>query len=103
MAAYRSVRAEDPQGARRISGAVARLAADPYPGDSTALGGTSFRRLRLDRYRVLYEVAPGTVSVMHVGSVLSVCLLSGWVTKTHICLTPQQKSPLHPARGMGIW
>jgi mRNA interferase RelE/StbE len=72
MTAYRSVRDSDPDGARRISRAVALLSGNPCPGESTALGGTPFRRLRLDHYRVLYEVEPGTVSVMHVGSVLPV-------------------------------
>lgn len=72
MAAYRAVRAADPDGARRISRAVALLAGNPYPESSSALGSTAFRRLRLDRYRVLYEVASGTVSVMHVGSVIPV-------------------------------
>jgi len=70
MAAYRAVRAADPDGARRISRAVALLAGDPCPEGSTSLGTTGFRRLRLDTYRVLYEVAAGSVSVMHVGSVL---------------------------------
>jgi mRNA interferase RelE/StbE len=72
MTAYRSVRDADPDGARLISRAVALLAGDPCPGESTALGGTPYRRLRLDRYRVLYEVSRGTVSVMHVGFVLPV-------------------------------
>jgi mRNA-degrading endonuclease RelE of RelBE toxin-antitoxin system len=72
MAGYRAVRANDPEGARRISRAVARLARDPCPDDSTALGSTPFRRLRLDQYRVLYEVDPVAVSVMHVGTVLPV-------------------------------
>lgn len=72
MTAYRSVREADPEGARRISRAVALLAGDPRPRTSTALGSTPFRRLRLDRYRVLYEVAPASVSVMHVGFVLPV-------------------------------
>jgi mRNA interferase RelE/StbE len=71
MTAYRAVRAADPEGARRISRAVALLAGDPCPRASTALGSTAFRRLRLDRYRVLYEVESGTVSIMHVGAVLT--------------------------------
>jgi hypothetical protein len=71
MAAYRGVRANDPEGARQISRAVALLAADPCPTGSTALGSTPFRRLRLDSYRVLYEVEPDMVSVMHVGTVLT--------------------------------
>lgn len=55
MAAYRRLRADDPEGAKRIAAAVAALAFDPRPGESTALGTTSFRRLRLGIFRVLYE------------------------------------------------
>jgi mRNA-degrading endonuclease RelE of RelBE toxin-antitoxin system len=40
------------------------------PEAMTALGGTSFRRLRLDRYRVLYEVTEDMIRVMHVGRVI---------------------------------
>ena len=72
MTAYRSVRESDPDGARRISRAVALLGEQPCPSGSAALGSTAFRRLRLDHYRVLYEVTPGSVSIMHVGSVLPV-------------------------------
>jgi len=70
MAAYRRLRVTDPDGARRIAKAVAALATDPRPAESNALGGTSFLRMRLDRYRVLYEVADDTVRVMHVGRVI---------------------------------
>ena len=67
VTSYRRLRTTDPDGAKRIAKAVAALAADPRPGESNALGGTSYRRMRLDRYRVLYEVADETVRVMHVG------------------------------------
>ena len=72
MAAYRLLRIDDPEGARYVLRAVTLLAGDPCPESSTALGSTQFRRLHLDRYRVLYEVDAATVSVMHVGTVLSV-------------------------------
>jgi mRNA-degrading endonuclease RelE of RelBE toxin-antitoxin system len=72
MAAYRTLRADDPEGARHILRAVTQLEDDPCPPGSTALGTTSFRRLYLDSYRVLYEVNAETVSVMHVGTVLPV-------------------------------
>jgi mRNA-degrading endonuclease RelE of RelBE toxin-antitoxin system len=72
MTAYRSVRDADPDGATRITRAVALLASQPFPGESTSLGGSPYRRLRLDRYRVLYEVETDTVRVMHVGAVLQV-------------------------------
>jgi hypothetical protein len=37
---------------------------------ATPFGGTSFRRLRLDRYRGLYEVTEDMIRVMHVGRVI---------------------------------
>jgi mRNA-degrading endonuclease RelE of RelBE toxin-antitoxin system len=64
------LRTADPDGAKRIARAVAALAADSHPVESNALGGTSFRRLRLDRYRVLYEVTEDMIRVMHVGRVI---------------------------------
>jgi mRNA-degrading endonuclease RelE of RelBE toxin-antitoxin system len=70
MTAYRRLRATDPDGAKRIAKAVAALASDPCPAESNALGGTRYRRMRLDRYRVLYEVADEMVRVMHVGRVI---------------------------------
>jgi mRNA interferase RelE/StbE len=70
MTAYRVLRTADPDGARRIAKATAALAVDSHPAESNALGGTSFRRLRLDRYRVLYEVTEDMIRVMHVGRVI---------------------------------
>jgi mRNA interferase RelE/StbE len=70
MTGYRLLRAADPDGAKRIAKAIAALAVDPRPAESNALGRTSFRRLRLDRYRVLYEVTEDMVRVMHVGRVI---------------------------------
>jgi mRNA interferase RelE/StbE len=69
MTAYRRLRATDPEGAKRMALAVGELASNPDPDGSSALGGTSFRRLRLDNYRVLYEVSGETIRVMHVGRV----------------------------------
>ncbi len=69
MVAYRRIRGTDSDGARRIAGAVAALATDPYPAASSALGKTNFRRLRLDSYRVRYEVTDVAVHVMHIGRV----------------------------------
>jgi hypothetical protein len=39
MTAYRRLRAADPNGAKRIAKAVAMLAADPRPAESSSLGG----------------------------------------------------------------
>jgi mRNA interferase RelE/StbE len=70
MNAYRSVRVRDPEGARHIAHVIAALAAEPQPEGSSSLGETDFRRLRLGQYRVLYEVTPDSVRVMHVGRAL---------------------------------
>jgi mRNA interferase RelE/StbE len=68
--AFRRLRAADPVGARQVSAAVGGLAGDPYPAGSTSLGGSGFHRLRLDNYRVLYEVDTDAVTVflINVGS-----------------------------------
>ena len=66
MTSYRRLRTADPDGAKRIASTIAGLASDPYPAESNALGRTKFRRIRLDRYRVLYEVSDAAVRVMHV-------------------------------------
>lgn len=69
MASYRRLRAQDPDGARRTASVIGGLTFDPYPAESNALGGTAFRRIRLDRYRVLYAVKDTEVRIMHVGRV----------------------------------
>jgi|GEM_PF-4836279 len=69
MTAYRTLRDDDRDGAALIANAIAGLPAEPRPPNSTALGDTQFRRLRVERYRVLYELTSTTVRVMHVGSV----------------------------------
>jgi hypothetical protein len=69
MTAFRALREEDPEGAALIAGAIAALRTEPRPEHSTALGKTEFRRLRVERYRVLYELTADSVRVMHVGSV----------------------------------
>jgi mRNA interferase RelE/StbE len=69
MSAFRRLRADDPDGAKRVASAVRSLAADPYPTEGTRLGGTAFHRLRLGDYRVLYEISATetTVYVLHAG------------------------------------
>jgi mRNA interferase RelE/StbE len=70
MTAYRRLRAVDPDGAKQIANVVAGLAAEPRPAESSGLGGTNFRRIRLERYRLLYEVTDDAVRVMDVGRVI---------------------------------
>ncbi len=69
MTAYRRMRTADPAGAKRMALAIGALASDPRPSNSNALGRTGFRRLRLENYRILYEITEETVLVMHLGSV----------------------------------
>ena len=69
MVFYCRLREADADGAKRIASVISSLASDPFPVDSNALGGTSFRRIRLDRYRVLYEVGGEAIRIMHVGRV----------------------------------
>jgi mRNA-degrading endonuclease RelE of RelBE toxin-antitoxin system len=70
MSAYRSLRVTDPEAAGQIARGIAALGAEPRPEGSSGLGETNFRRLRLDHYRVLYEVTSDSVRVMHVGRAL---------------------------------
>jgi mRNA interferase RelE/StbE len=47
--------------------AVARLADEPRPGGSFPYGSPDRRRLRIGRYRVMYDITAETVSVWHLG------------------------------------
>ena len=76
MSAFRRLRAADRTGAKQVAASVSALAesalADqPAPEESTPLGRSGFRRLRLGDCRVLYEVdaATAAVFVINVGSV----------------------------------
>jgi mRNA interferase RelE/StbE len=51
--------------------AVAQLAGDPRPAGSFPYGSPDRRRLRIGRYRVMYDIAAESVSVWHLGR--------GWV------------------------
>jgi mRNA interferase RelE/StbE len=60
---------DDPEGLRDLFEAVDALADEPRPPHAFPLGTSGLHRLRVGRYRVVYEVdeAPGTVKVRHVG------------------------------------
>jgi len=47
--------------------AVARLVDEPRPAASFPYGSPDRRRLRIGRYRVMYDVTAETVSVWHLG------------------------------------
>jgi mRNA interferase RelE/StbE len=58
---------DDPQGLREVLDAVGRLADEPRPGTSFPYGSPEhrpeYRRLRVGRYRVMYEITEDTISV----------------------------------------
>jgi mRNA interferase RelE/StbE len=70
-AAFRRLRAANPDGAKQVAQAVAALAEDPQPAGSAELGRSGYRRLRFDNYRVLYQVVThrDAVDVVNVGAI----------------------------------
>ena len=57
----------DPDGVREMLDVVAGLVDDPRPVGSFPYGSPDRRRLRVGRYRVMYDITAGTVSVWHLG------------------------------------
>ena len=57
---------DDPQGIRSVLDAIDRLADDPRPAGSFPYGSPDLRRLRVGRYRVLYEIIEGAIAVRHI-------------------------------------
>jgi mRNA interferase RelE/StbE len=57
---------DDPYGIRAVLDAIDRLADDPRPAGSFPYGSPDLRRLRVGRYRVLYEITDETVAVRHI-------------------------------------
>jgi mRNA interferase RelE/StbE len=60
---------DDPQGLRALFEAIDALGIEPRPAVAFALGTSGLYRLRVDRYRAVYEVdeTARTVKVRHVG------------------------------------
>ena len=58
---------DDSDGVREMLDAVARLADDPHLAGSFPYGSPDRRRLRIGRYRVMYDITAETVSVWHLG------------------------------------
>lgn len=56
----------DPQGMGAVVDAIDRLADDPRPAGSFPYGSADLRRLRIGRYRVLYEITEDTIAVRHI-------------------------------------
>jgi mRNA interferase RelE/StbE len=57
---------DDPQGMRTVLDAIDRLADDPRPAGSFPYGSPDLRRLRVGRYRILYEIADDAIAVRHI-------------------------------------
>ncbi len=60
---------DDPPGVEAVLDAADDLAVDPRREPSTELGSPDLRRLRVGRYRLLYEIDDerGVVVVVHLG------------------------------------
>jgi mRNA interferase RelE/StbE len=61
--------AEDPEGLGALFVAIDRLATDPRSGSSLPFGSQDLRRIRVGRYRALYQVSDSdhSVVVTHLG------------------------------------
>lgn len=57
---------DDPQGIREVLDAIDRLADEPRPAGSFPYGSPNLRRLRVGRYRVLYEITEEAVAIRHI-------------------------------------
>lgn len=60
---------DDPDGVEAVLDAAGAVADDPRQEPSTALSSPELRRLRVGRYRLLYEIDDerGSVVVVHLG------------------------------------
>jgi mRNA interferase RelE/StbE len=69
FAAAQSLMADDSAGLAALFDAVDELATDPRPAGAFARGSADVLRLRIGRYRVLYEIDDGVVriDVIHLG------------------------------------
>jgi mRNA interferase RelE/StbE len=57
---------DDPQGMRAVLDAIDQLVDDPRPAGSFPYGSPDLRRLRVGRYRVLYEITEDVIAVRHI-------------------------------------
>ncbi|MEH6377234.1 type II toxin-antitoxin system RelE/ParE family toxin [Streptomyces sp. KLMMK] len=62
---------DDPEGLRQLFTAVDLLSAEPRPTESVEYGSPDLRRMHVGRYRVLYEIAGESVTivVIHIGRI----------------------------------
>ena len=57
---------DDPEGIRAVLDAIDQMAEDPRPAGSFPYGSPDLRRLRVGRYRVLYEITEDAIAVRHI-------------------------------------
>ena len=62
---------DDLHGMRAVLDAIDRLADDPRPAGSFPYGSPDLRRLRVGRYRVLYEITQDAVAIRHIARVIA--------------------------------
>lgn len=58
--------ADDPGGLGAVLDAIDQLASEPRPAGSFPYGSPDLRRLRIGRYRVMYEIQGDVVSIGHI-------------------------------------
>jgi mRNA interferase RelE/StbE len=56
---------DDPAGLREVLAAIDGLLDDPWPDNSFRIGESPAGRLRVGRYRVVYEVEDTAVKIRH--------------------------------------
>ena len=57
---------DDPQGIREVVDAIDRLVDEPRPAGSFPYGSPDLRRLRVGRYRILYEITEEAGAIRHI-------------------------------------
>jgi mRNA interferase RelE/StbE len=57
---------DDPPGIRAVLDAIDQLADDPRPDGSFPYGSPDLRRLRIGRYRILYEISEDAIAIRNI-------------------------------------
>ncbi|MGH3287716.1 MAG: type II toxin-antitoxin system RelE family toxin [Streptosporangiaceae bacterium] len=60
---------DDPPGIRAVLDAIDQLSSDPRPAGSFPYGSPDLRRLRVGRYRILYEITDDMAAIRHIARV----------------------------------
>lgn len=57
---------DDPDGLTAVLDAIDQLVLDPRPDGSFPYGSPDLRRLRVGRYRILYEINEDVITIGHI-------------------------------------